>query len=162
MEPKKNSKVDLKKRSLLFLQLSLILVLLAAYLAIEWKTFAANIYDDQKVFMGDPLEDEESVVLIEIPTPPVVPPPPPPAVDPLIIDNDDPTPEDNIESTEIFPDDIVKIDDIKEAPKEEPILVPFEFIEDVPIYPGCEDLQSNDERKKMYESKDHPVCKFPI
>lgn len=153
MEPKKNSKVDLKKRSQLFLQISLILVLLTAYLAIEWKTFAIPDYENQKVSMGDLLEDEDPVILIETPTPPAVPPPPPPAVDPKIIDDDDPTPEDNIESTESFPDEIVDIKDIKEAPKDDPILVPFEFIEDVPIYPGCEGLQSNEERKKCMSRK---------
>lgn len=153
MEPKKNSSADLRKRSLLFLQLSLIMVLLAAYLAIEWKTFAATDQDVQKVSMGDLLDDEEPIVLIEVPTPPVVPPPPPPSVDPEIIDDDDPTPEDNIESTESFPDEIVPMDDIKEASTEEPILVPFEFIEDVPIFPGCEGMQTNAERKKCMSEK---------
>lgn len=154
MEPKKNSKVDLRKRSLLFLQLSLIMVLLAAYLAIEWKTFATTNYDDLKVSMGDMLEDEEPVLIIEIPAPPVIPPPPPPAADPKVIDDEDPTLEDHIESTEDLPDEPVKMEDIKEAPKEEePILVPFEFIEAVPIFPGCEGLQSNDERKKCMSEK---------
>src|SRR5690606_22689782 len=154
MKPKKNSKVDLRKRSLLFLQLSLIMVLLAAYLAIEWKTFTANDLYNQKVQMGDLLEEEEPVVLLEIPTPPVVPPPPPPSIEPKIIDNEDPTPEDTFESTEDLPDDIVKMEDIKEAPKdEEPILVPFEFIENVPVFPGCEGLDSNDERKKCMSQK---------
>ena len=153
MEPKKNSNADLRKRSLLFLQLSLIMVLLAAYLAIEWKTFAATDNDDQKVSIGELLEDEEPIVLIEIPTPPVVPPPPPLSVEPDVIDDDDSTPEDNIETTESVPDEIVKMDDIKEAPKNDPILVPFEFIEDVPIFPGCEDMESNAERKKCMSEK---------
>ncbi len=153
MEPKKNSNADLRKRSLLFLQLSLIMVLLAAYLAIEWKTYAAPDQDYQYVSMGDLLEDEDPVVIIEDPAPPVVPPPPPPSVDPEIIDDDDPTPEDIIESTESFPDEIVKINDIKEAPKDDPILVPFEFIEDVPIFPGCEGMHTNDERKKCMSQK---------
>jgi periplasmic protein TonB len=152
MESKKNSKADLRKRSLLFLQLSLIVVLVAAYLAIEWKTYSPEA-DYQKVSMGDLLPDEEPIVSLEIPATPVVPPPPPLAVDPDIIDDEDPTPEDNIETPESFPDEIVKMDDIKEAPVEEPILVPFEFIEDVPIFPGCEGLQSNDERKQCMSQK---------
>lgn len=152
MEPKKNSKADLRKRSLLFLQLSLIMVLLAAYLAIEWKTFTPEP-DYQKVSMGDLLPDEEPIVLLEIPTPPVVPPPPPLSVEPDIIEDDDPTPDDHIETTESIPDEIIKMDDIIEAPIDEPILVPFAIIEDVPIYPGCEGLQSNDERKKCMSEK---------
>lgn len=154
MKPKKNSEVDLKKRSLLFLQLSLILVLLAAYLAIEWKTFTPYDHDDQIVQMGDLLEEEEPVILMVEPTPPVIPPPPPLAAEPNIIEDEDPAPEDKIASIEDLPDVIVKMEDIKEAPKdEEPILVPFEFIEDVPVYPGCEGLQSNDERKKCMSQK---------
>ena len=152
MEPKKHSKVDLRKRSLLLLQLSLIMVLFLSYMAIEWKTFASGDHDNLKVHMGEMLDVEEPVVLIKIPEPPVI--PPPPAVEPRIIENEDPTPEDHIESTEDLPDDIIKMEDIKEAPKdEEPILVPFEFIEDVPIFPGCEGLQSNDERKKCMSEK---------
>lgn len=46
------------------------------------------------------------------------------------------------------------MDDIREAPKDdEPIVVPYEFIEDVPIFPGCEGLQSNEERKKCMSQK---------
>src|SRR5690606_38025911 len=92
----------------------------------------------QKVSMGELLPDEEPIVLIDIPTPPVVPPPPPLTVDPDIIDNEDSTPEDNIETNESYPAEIVPMDEIKEAPKDDPILVPFEFIEDVPTFPGCE------------------------
>lgn len=154
MEPKKNPNVDLRKRSMLLLQLSLIMVLLFAYLAIEWKTFATNDLNNQKVHMGELLEEEEPIILLEIPAPPVIPPPPLPAVEPKVIDDEDPTPEDTFESTEDLDDDIVKMEDIKEAPKvDEPIIVPFEFIEDVPIFPGCEGLQSNDERKKCMSQK---------
>jgi len=39
MENKKNPKADLNKRSLLFLQLGLIAVLLITYVTIEWKTY---------------------------------------------------------------------------------------------------------------------------
>lgn len=154
MKPKKNSEADLRKRSLFFLQLSLIIVLLAAYLAIEWKTFAPRDRDDQIVQMGNLIEAEEPVVLMEVPTPPVLPPPPTIAIEPKIIENDDPTTEDKIASIEDLPDVIVKMDDIREAPKDdEPIVVPYEFIEDVPIFPGCEGLQSNEERKKCMSQK---------
>ncbi len=152
MEPKKNSSADLRKRSLLFFQLSLVLVLFAAYLTIEWKTYSAET-DYQKMSMAEPLSDEEPIVILEIPTPPVVPPPPPPSIDPDIIDDDDPTPEDNFQTTESFLDEPVDISNIKEAPIEDPILVPFEFIEDVPVFPGCESMRTNDERKKCMSQK---------
>lgn len=129
------------------------MVLLSAYLAIEWKTFSSSDEENQIVQMGNLLEDEEPAVIAEVPAPPVLPPPLPPSAEPLIIENDDPTPEEKFISSEDLPDKIVKMDDIKEAPKEDPIIVPYEFIENVPIYPGCEGLQSNEERKECMSQK---------
>ncbi len=151
MDPKKNSKADLSKRSLLFLQLGLILVLLISYFVIEWKSFDPITYEEPKLSMGD-LDDEVMPVTVIIPTPPALPPPTiPDEIE--VIDEDDPTPEDKISSTESFPDEIVPVKAIKEVPKDDPIEVPFEFIEDVPIFPGCEGLGSNAERKKCMSEK---------
>ena len=35
--------------------------------------------------------------------------------------------------------------------EEEDIVVPFAIIENVPIYPGCESAQGNDERKACFQ-----------
>lgn len=151
MKPKKNSKVDLTKRSSLFLQVGLILVLLTAYLGIEWKTFKAEENYNEKILMGQIDEEEIPITVLPTPTPPVI----PPAPDEIeVIPDELEEEEDVIESTESSQEDIVKMEDIKEATKVEKIEpVPFEFIENVPVYPGCEGLPSNEERKKCMSEK---------
>lgn len=152
MEPKKNSNVDLKKRSVLFLQTGLILVLLLAYLGIEWKTYEKEEFQRNLLTMEGP--DDEPIpitVLPQTPPPPVIPPSP----DILeVIKDDEPKVEDQINSTESSQEDIVDVTDIVEAPKDDPIgPVPFTLIEDVPIFPGCEGLSSNEERRNCMSEK---------
>lgn len=151
MKPKKNSKVDLTKRTVLFLQLGLILVLLLAYLGIEWKTYEDKSQDQIVLQMGE-LEEEVIPITEVVKTlPPKLPEPPE-----LIIEvpDEDDVKEDKIASTE--PDDqpFVEPEEIIEAPKDDPIEpVPFTFIENVPVYPGCEGLDNNEERKKCMSEK---------
>ena len=146
MKPKKNPKADLRKKTVLFLQIGLIAVLLLSYFMINLKT-----YDQQQATTEkwDPLNIPEDEPMPITKVQEDLPPPKP--KDPPIIEitEDDSTePEDEIETTETSLDDIVEVDDIIEVPDNEPVEpVPFEFIEDVPIFPGCEALTDNEERK---------------
>lgn len=152
MEPKKNSNVDLRKRSVLFLQTGLILVLLLAYLGIEWKTYEKQELQRNLLTMEEP--DDESIpitVLPQTPPPPVIP-PSPDIIE--VIKDEEQKKEDRIESTESSQEEISEVKDIIEAPNDEPIApVPFTLIEDVPIYPGCEGLSSNEERRNCMSEK---------
>ena len=145
MEVKKNYKADLTKKSLLFLQLGLIMVLLLIYAGIEWKTYADREIYREQLSMDDP--DEEIIPITElIQTPPPKLPTPPEVIE--IVPDDPDVVEDPIESTESSQESIIDIKKIQEAPTDEPIEpVPFIFIENVPIYPGCEGLSTNEERK---------------
>jgi protein TonB len=60
-----------------------------------------------------------------------------------------------IKSTEVKQDEkIVEVKEIKEEVVEEEIAdVPFAVIENVPIYPGCENEKGNDAKKKCMSSK---------
>ena len=58
MEPKKNPKADLSKRSVLFFQLGLILILGLSYAAIEWKTYEKEAIDIGQLNMDDVLEED--------------------------------------------------------------------------------------------------------
>ncbi|HEA31152.1 MAG TPA: energy transducer TonB, partial [Leeuwenhoekiella sp.] len=58
MEPKKNPKKDLSRRSVLFLQLGLILILGLSYVAIEWKTYDKEAIDIGKLNVDDVLEED--------------------------------------------------------------------------------------------------------
>ncbi|MDT0675058.1 energy transducer TonB [Autumnicola musiva] len=153
MEPKKNPKADLSRRSVLFLQLGLILVLFITWQAIEWKTYDKEAIDVGQVNM-DALDDEE-VPITEIQNTPPPPPPPPPAPEIIeVVEDEEEVEEDEIQSTETSLDEIVEVEEVVEAPVEEEVAdVPFSVIEDVPIFPGCEGLANNDERKKCMSEK---------
>ena len=143
MEPKKNPKTDLNRNRSLYFITGLMLVMALTYVALEWKT-----YDDPLLFSQDfnTADDilEEAPPLIDI----KLPPPLPPAVTPAeleIVPDDDPIIETLIESTEPEEDvAIVSIDSVKEVEVEEDLDVPFSVIEDVPVFPGCE----NDDDKR--------------
>lgn len=154
MEPKKNPKADLTRRSVLFLQLGLILVLLLTYVAIEWKTYDKDNFDMAELDLGE-LDDEEIPIteLQNIPPPP--PPPPPPAPEIIeVVEDEEEVEETIIESTETNQEEIVEVVDVVEAPEVEEIAdVPFAVIENVPIYPGCEGMKNNNERKACMSEK---------
>lgn len=153
MKPKKNPKADLTKRSVLFLQLGLILVLFIAWQAIEWKTYDKSNVDLGQLDLGD-LDDEE-IPITEILNTPPPPPPPPPAPEIIeVVEDEEEVEETVIESTETNQDEIVEVKEVIEAPVEEVISdVPFAVIENVPIFPGCENLSNNDQRKKCMSEK---------
>lgn len=152
MKPKKNPKADLRKKTVLFLQFGFIAVLLCSYFLINLKTFDKNqaITNDRTIddnFIEEPIPI--TTIRKELP-------PPKPKITPTIeiIDDESDKTEDNIETTETSLDDIVEVDDIIETPDHEEVApVPFELIEDVPIFPGCESLTDNSDRKACMSEK---------
>lgn len=137
MEPKKSPKADLTKNSSLYFVVGLFVVMLATYVAFEWKTYdEANDYD---ISMNvDDLLDEEVPMTEQIKTPP---PPPPPAAPEVIevVEDEEEIEETVIESTETSQEEeIVEVEDVIVEEVEEDVDVPFAVIEDVPVFPGCE------------------------
>ena len=153
MEPKKNPKADLTKRSMLFFQIGMIVMLFLAWQAIEWKTYDKSNIDTGMVDVGDEL-DEEIPITQQI-TPPPPPPPPPPAPEVIeVVEDEEEVEETIIESTETDSEaEIVEIEEIEEAVEEEIADVLFAVIENVPIYPGCENEKGNAARKKCMSEK---------
>ena len=153
MEPKKNPKADLTKRSMLFFQIGMIVMLFLAWQAIEWKTYDKSNIDTGMVDVGDEL-DEEIPITQQI-TPPPPPPPPPPAPEVIeVVEDEEEVEETIIESTETDSEaEIVEIEEIEEAVEEEIADVPFAVIENVPIYPGCENEKGNAARNKCMSEK---------
>ncbi|MCP9198663.1 energy transducer TonB [Gramella sp. GC03-9] len=152
MKPKKNSKADLRRRWVLFLQIGLILVLFLTLQAFNWKSF-----DDKP-----PKDPGISMDLIEEETPPLTitaekTPPPPPK---LILDEIEPvpddskTPEDVTVPTDLDLENLPEPEHIEEpdAP-DEPITHAFIAVEEVPVFPGCEKLEENEARKSCMSSK---------
>lgn len=152
MEPKKNPKADLTKRSVLFFQIGMIIMLFVAWQAIEWKTYDKDAVDIGQLNLDD--EDEEEIPITEFIPPPPPPPPPPPAPEVIeVVEDDEEIEETEIESTETDQfEEIVEIEEVEEA-VEEIADVPFAVIENVPIYPGCENMKNNAERKKCMSEK---------
>ena len=155
MEPKKNPKSDLNRRSMIFFQLGMILILFITWSAIENKTYDKSQITQDMLNLGDELDEDIPITDQNIPPPP---PPPPPAPEVIeVIEDDDDIEETIIESAEVNQEEeIVEIDDIEEA-DEEISDVPFSVIENVPIYPGCEKKKNNAEKKKCMSEK---VMKF--
>lgn len=154
MEPKKNPKSDVSRRSMLFFQLGMVAMLFLAWQAIEWKSYDKSDNDFGKLDVGDDLEEE--IPITQQLTPPPPPPPPPPAPEVIEVMEDEVEEEETvIKSTEVKQDEkIVEVKEIKEEVVEEEIAdVPFAVIENVPVYPGCENEKGNEAKKKCMSSK---------
>ncbi|WBL21667.1 energy transducer TonB [Zunongwangia sp. HRR-M8] len=156
MKPKKNPKADLRKKTVFFLQLGLIVVLLFTYFMINLKTYDKEQATTEKWEPID-INTEEAIPITKVKEE-LPPPKPKDPVEIEPIEDDSPEPEDSIKTTETSLDDIVEVDDIIETPDYEPVVaVPVEFIEDVPIFPGCESLDDNEDRKACMSEK---ISKF--
>lgn len=155
MEVKKTTKADLNKRTVFFLQIGLILVLLIAYFVLQWRSYEkAELVQD--VYSNEPLDDLDiPITILPTPPPPVI----PVAPDEIkLIPDDEDKEEDPIKSSEVDNEPIAAIDDIKEIKKDADLeTYPFILIEDVPIFPGCENLRNNEERKDCMSEK---ITKF--
>ena len=155
MQVKKNPSADLNKNSGLYFVIGLTLVLFLTWRALEFKSYPKQ---DKIVEMLNVVEDlkEDVPITEQIKTPP--PPPPPSAPEIIEIVEDAAEIEETvIESTESSQDQIieavVEVDDVEVGEEEEEISVPFAIIENVPIFPGCENAKGNAERKACFQEK---------
>lgn len=147
MELKKNPKKDLNRNSGMYFVAGLFLVLMFTYVALEWKSFYKNIYIADGQMQKELMEEAPPLTFV---TPP---PPPPPPVAPTIIEivPDDPEIIETVmQSTEGGEDiEIIDIDDIPVIDDPVDVSVPFAVIENVPVFPGCE----NDSDKRACFNK---------
>lgn len=137
MEPKKNPKADIGRNSGLYFVIGLALVMLITWRALEWKTYDKSNEYDISMNVDDEL-DEEVPMTEQIKTPP---PPPPPAAPEIIeiVEDEEEVEETVIESTETSQEEeIIEVEDVDTGEVEEDVDVPFSVIEDVPVFPGCE------------------------
>ncbi len=153
MELKKNPNVDLNRNSGLYFVIGLALVLFIVWRALEHKTYETDEVIVELMDVGEDLKEE--VPLTEaIKT---APPPPPPSAPEVIeiIEDEAEVEETVIESTETNQEavieEVVAVDEVVAEEIEEEIIVPFAVIENVPIYPGCESMKNNDERKACFQ-----------
>lgn len=152
MENKKNTKADLSKRSVIYFQVGLILILLLVWQAIEWKTYERENTETSQLYMDAFEEEDVPITVQQEATPPPKKIEVPEEIE--IAPDDEDIVEDVIEPTETDQDDVIKVEEIKEVEPEEPVEdFGFEVVEEVPVYPGCEGLATNEERKSCMSKK---------
>ncbi len=139
MKPKKSPKANLNNYSTTFLLIGLVVVLFASWRLIELKTYEKAIGIDKLNLKGDE-EDETLEVKVED----IKLPPPPKQVAPPeeieVVEDEKDVKEDVVASTETDDkEEIQEVEDIETEEVEEPdVEIAFQFIQNPPIYPGCE------------------------
>ncbi len=154
MQVKKNPQADLNRNSGLYFVIGLAVVLFITWRALEYKSYPTDETVIDMVLAVEDLSKEDIPVTEQIKAPP---PPAPPAAPEIIevVEDTEEIEETIIESTETSQDaiidDVIAVEDVEAAEEEEEIIVPFAVIENVPIFPGCEDATNNEERKACFQ-----------
>ena len=156
MKPKKNPQADLRSDSGLYFVIGLTIVLFATWRLLEHKSYASDEAFVEVLNVMDQMDEEVPITEMLRTTPP----PPPPATPDIIaiVDDIEEVEETVIESTEssqdkFVEDVVITVDDVAVGEEEEEISVPFAIIEKVPVFPGCEDLATEAERKACFNQK---------
>jgi len=140
MKPKKNPQADLNNYSSIFLLLGLVGVLFIFWQLIELKTYEKEIGQDELNISGADDEETLEVNVEDI----KLPPPPPVVVAPeIVVVEDEKEVKDELLdlSTEDDPEEPLKEPEKIETDDDamdEDIEVAFQFIQNPPVYPGCE------------------------
>ena len=153
MKIKKDPKVDLQKNSSLYFVIGLCLILFISWQAIEWKTYEKSVFDYESLTVQE--EEEEEIPIINKPDLPPPHPPPPVAQAPTeieIVEDEKEVEETIIESSETTKDEIIEVERVEIEEEVEEIDVPFAVIEDVPVYPGCENVEK-DQLRTCFQDK---------
>jgi protein TonB len=158
MEPKKNPKSDVSRNSSIYFAVGLALMLAVTYLSINYKTYDKSDIALDSLNLDDEL-DEEVPITEQMVTPPPPPPPPPAAPEVIeVVEDEEEVEETVIESTETEMEaEIVEVEEVEVEEVEEDIEVPFSVIENVPVFPGCENKKGNAAKKKCMSEQ---VAKF--
>jgi len=142
MEVKKYPKVEIGRNSSLFFAVGLNLMLLITYLLFEFKSYESDSFIIDIVQMDDMEDEDIEIMSLDVPPPP--PPPPPAAISEeiQIVEDVVEIEETVIESSEVSQSDAIEevasVEDITVEEVEEDIDVPFAVIENIPVFPGCE------------------------
>ncbi|MCL6274787.1 energy transducer TonB [Muricauda sp. 2012CJ35-5] len=156
MKPKKNPNADIGRNSSLYFMIGLTSVLFVTWQSFEVKTYDKETDVTDVVHVMDDLKEDVPITEMVRTTPP---PPPPSAPDVIeVVEDVEDIEETIIESTEsnqdaYIEDVVVDIDDVEVGEVEEEEIVPFAVIEHVPVFPGCEDLATESERKECFNQK---------
>lgn len=157
MKPKKNPKADLSKIALLFFQIGLVFVLFIAWQLIEMKSYTENDLTPKPVEYATLWEKDVPIVVIPDTKLPVAVPKTPevkePTPDIVIVPDDKKIEKKPTEKPKEEEHKIVKVSDIPTIEVDEPVSYSFTVVENVPVFPGCEKYDTNEERKQCMSAK---------
>lgn len=163
MKAKKNPEMEIGRNSSLYFALGLNIMLFVSWQLLEYRTYDSRDLAIDIVSMDE--EFEEDIPIINVNTPP--PPPPPVAIQESIevVEDAVEIEETIIESTETNQEDeisepIVSVSDVAVEKVEEDVEVPFAVIEDIPVFPGCENVPKNERRDCFQLKMEEHVIKY--
>lgn len=138
-------------------------------LFISWQALEHKSYERSEIDIGIVQvteEAEEDIPIVNLNTPP---PPPPPAVVTEsidIVEDVEEVEETILESTEVAQTDaieerVIAVSDVEVEEYEEEVEVAFAVIEEVPIFPGCEDMPKQAAKQCFQEKiQEHVMAHF--
>lgn len=149
MKVKKNPSNDLNRNSGIYFAAGMALVLALTYVALEWKTFYGEKQYNTAMLMDEDLSEEVELVVL---TPPLPPPPTPVIPDIIeIIEDDVPIEDSVIKDTESDEEkEVMEVEEVEYAEVEEEVKVNWITIEEVPIFPGCENAE---DKRSCFQEK---------
>ena len=153
MEPKKNPQLDVKRNSLLYFFVGMTLVLFMAYMALEWKTYYQDdSWDVGNLKVDEDLIEEATILKLKLPDPPKPKIQTPPKIE--IAENDEDIVETVIESNDVDQDTkIADVEDVAVAEDDIPEEIPFILIENAPVFPGCENEQTEKDKRACFQEQ---------
>ncbi|MFH6769898.1 energy transducer TonB [Gaetbulibacter aquiaggeris] len=161
MKSKKNPQVEIGRNSSLYFAIGLNIMLFASWQLLEYKTYDKKDVAIDILNMDE--EFEEEIPIVNINTPP--PPPPPIAIQESIkiVEDVVEIEETIIESTESNQNDkiapVIAVADVSVEEVDEDVEVPFSVIEDVPVFPGCENGSKTEKRNCFQLKMEEHVAK---
>ena len=153
MVTKKHPKADLERLRGIFFQAGLIVALIISIVAIQWRTGGGSGTDLGEVDVE--IDDEIIPITQRQNTPPPPPPPPPPEIIEVVEDDVELEEELTIQSTETDEEEEVEVIEMEEEESDE--VLSFAVVESVPVFPGCENAKTNDEKKACFQQQ---ILKF--
>ena len=165
MEVKKNPNIDPKRNSTLYFQIGLAAVLLLTYIGIELRTEDPRA-EKTELVLNENFVDQDVAIMTMPPQQKLPPPPPPAPVEIKVVDN----------KVEIKETKIEKVEDNQQTVQQEtksadsygdegstgediPDELPFAIIEQVPLFPGCENVPKAKQFDCFQEQMDKHIKK---
>ncbi len=145
--------MELRKNSKLYFMLGMTFILLLIYLALNWKTYYSdNNWDVGDLKVQDELIEEVPFLKIKLPDPPKPKIQSPPKIE--IADDEDDIKETFIEPNDVDQDTkVVAIEDVAVAEEDIPEEIPFILIENAPVFPGCENEQTEKDKRACFQEQ---------